>query len=436
MRADDVKDQDKLRDKAIEILKSNDRGGYTVPTARLYPYQWNWDAGFSALGWATFDEARAWRELDLLFQGLWEDGLLPHIVFHQQSPDYYPGPEVWGTDGKAALPTSGISQPPVSASVARWMLDRASDTELAEARAAALYPKLLTQHRWWHQARDPENTGLVCTYHPWETGRDNSAEWDQPFTAVPETDTVFQRRDTALVDSAERPHQSEYRRYIYLVELFRSLDYDPPALYAQSPFKIYDIGINSILVRADRDLLALSERFGSAADQSDLRARLEQASAGFSKLWNAELNCYNGYDLLADKRLELPVSAGFLPLYAGLPSSDRAQSMSRELGRWGDRTRYLVPSLAPDHPLFEPKRYWRGPVWSVVNYMIGLGLQEYGFGDLAERIRADTLALTDVGDFHEYFNPEDGSGCGGGVFSWTAAIALWLSARQNHEPKS
>ena len=35
---------------AINIIKNNDRGGYTVPTNRLYPYQWNWDSGFTALG--------------------------------------------------------------------------------------------------------------------------------------------------------------------------------------------------------------------------------------------------------------------------------------------------------------------------------------------------------------------------------------------------
>ena len=48
---------------AQAVLRDNDRGGYTVPTSGLYPYQWNWDAAFCALGWITFDEPRAWREL-------------------------------------------------------------------------------------------------------------------------------------------------------------------------------------------------------------------------------------------------------------------------------------------------------------------------------------------------------------------------------------
>ena len=35
---------------AIDVIKKNDRGGFTIPTNRLYPHQWNWDSGFTALG--------------------------------------------------------------------------------------------------------------------------------------------------------------------------------------------------------------------------------------------------------------------------------------------------------------------------------------------------------------------------------------------------
>ena len=48
--------QQALIQQAQEILRTNDRGGYTVPTARLYPYQWNWDSAFVALGFATSTE--------------------------------------------------------------------------------------------------------------------------------------------------------------------------------------------------------------------------------------------------------------------------------------------------------------------------------------------------------------------------------------------
>lgn len=55
-----------LDDQARAILRQNDRGGYTVPTHGLYPYQWNWDSAFAAWGFSTFDLPRAWDELDTL----------------------------------------------------------------------------------------------------------------------------------------------------------------------------------------------------------------------------------------------------------------------------------------------------------------------------------------------------------------------------------
>ena len=58
-------------DTARAILRGNDRGGYTVPTDGLYPYQWNWDSAFAAWGFASYDLDRAWTELDTLFSAQW-----------------------------------------------------------------------------------------------------------------------------------------------------------------------------------------------------------------------------------------------------------------------------------------------------------------------------------------------------------------------------
>ena len=79
-------------EEAIKTIKMNDRGGFTVPTNRLYPYQWNWDSGFTALGIWHFNKWRAWLEIMALLDAQWEDGMVPHIVFRQNDPDYFPGP--------------------------------------------------------------------------------------------------------------------------------------------------------------------------------------------------------------------------------------------------------------------------------------------------------------------------------------------------------
>jgi len=96
-----------LMQKAEGILALNDRGSYTVPTYGLYPFQWNWDSCLVALGQRHSNEPRAWLELHTLFDHQWDDGMVPHIVFHEPDDGYFPGPDVWAT-GKQ-VPTTGIT---------------------------------------------------------------------------------------------------------------------------------------------------------------------------------------------------------------------------------------------------------------------------------------------------------------------------------------
>jgi hypothetical protein len=412
---------------ARAVLRDNDRGGYTVPTTGLYPHQWNWDAAFCALGWITFDEPRAWRELERLLEGQWADGMVPHIVFHAPSDSYFPGPDVWRTPHVPA--TSGITQPAVLASAARLCLARAHDKALAEDRLAALYPRILAWHRWWIEARDPERSGLVGTLHPWESGMDNSPAWDTPFTRVSPTPTsAIRRKDLGHVDAAMRPSEDFYKRVIALIDLYASLDWQPQRMWAQTPFKVADIGLNAILHRANRDLKALAERFGTRAQEAEIAARLDIAAAAIDRLWNPAAAIYQSRDLINGARIDARTSAGLLPLWAGIVPAHRLRALCGTLEGWAERVRFLVPSTAPDDARFEPKRYWRGPIWGMMNMMIAEGLADAGADALARRIKADTARLV-TGGFREYFDPLTGSGLGGGQFSWTAAIALYWNLR-------
>ena len=417
---------DDLIEQARAILRRNDRGGYTVPTDRLYPFQWNWDSAFVAMGWATFDEPRGFTEVERLLEGQWDDGLVPHIVFHAPSDDYFPGPSVWGTHH--APPTSGITQPPVLATAVRHLLDTARDRAAAEARVAAIYPRLLRSHRWWHRARDPSHSGLVCVLHPWETGMDNSPAWDAALARVPtDTTTKVQRRDTTHVDAAMRPRAEEYQRFIHLVDLFRDADWQPERMLASSPFRVADIAANAILLRAERDLLRLAQRFGRAAsDAEEIAGRIARMQAAIERLWSARHGMYLSLDQISGAPIGIATSAGLLPLYAGAVGADRAQAMAATLQDWADNVRWLVPSTARSEPSFDPLRYWRGPVWAVVNWMIADGLATSGQSMMATELRHGTVNLIASGGFSEYFDPRDGRGIGGADFSWTAAVYLLL----------
>ena len=404
-----------MNESAREVLRGNDRGGYTVPTGGLYPYQWNWDSAFSALGLATFDRERAWQELETLFEAQWPDGMVPHIVFRAYRPNYFPGPSVWQAD-RGPIPSSGISQPPVVASVVRELSK--SDPE----RANGFIDAIDAWHEWWHRARDPEGAGVIAVTHPWESGRDNLPDWDLPGDAININGVgEYQRHDTKLVDSDMRPRKIDYDRYIALVHFGRERQWDTDRIARENPFFVADPGVTSILLRAEKDLCALADRAGRNTDR--IKARIARMENGIELLWNKEACAYVTLDMRTGFKSAWATSASFLPLYAGVRT--HADELISTLDVFASRVRYLVPSFDPRDERFDHIRYWRGPAWGMINFMIGRGLRDIGENGWAERIRSDTRDMIRNGGFSEYFSPIDGRGCGGGTFSWTAAI--WLA---------
>ena len=409
---------------ARRILRLNDRGGYTVPTAGLYPYQWNWDSAFAAYGFAAFDIDRAWTELETLMAGQWENGMVPHIQFHVADPGYFPGADVWGTEdapGKGAgrVASSGISQPAVAASFA-WRIYR-KDPGAGAARVRALFPRLVAFHRWFMAAR--AESGAVAISHPWEAGRDNAPDWDEAMAGVvPEGVAPYTRRDTGHVDPKMRPTKEDYDRYIWLVQFGRERGWDDAAIAAESPFRVADPTLTFTLMRACRDLGLLAEALGE--DRGEIDGWIARLEAGAETLWNPEIACYDARNLRTGQLSGCVSNASFLGWWGGLRDGQPVDTLHRIF----DAAPYSVPSHDPASPKFEGLRYWRGPVWGIMNMMVGVGLAEAGLVEEAARVRADTARLISERGFAEYFDPHDGTPAGGGTFTWTAAIWLgWAS---------
>ncbi|WP_170529896.1 amylo-alpha-1,6-glucosidase [Ruegeria arenilitoris] len=411
-----------LIEQARAVLARNDRGDYTVPTHGLYPFQWNWDSALSALGFSHFDEARAWREIETLFRHQWDDGMVPHIIFHEMNDGYFPGPDVWATG--RAVPTSGITQPAVAGFAVRRIHARAKNRALADAQARALLPKIHAWHQWFYTNRDPQGTGLVAIIHPWESGRDNSVDWDAALARVPtEGVAPFQRRDVAHANPAHRPTDEEYRRYIWLVQHFRGLGWDNSKLHDASPFRVVDPGFNAILIRSCLDLAALADDLGEAEIASASRAFAQAGIAAMDALWSETRGQYLCFDRATGALIDSPSIGGLLAAFCPIPEH-RAQAIAQRLDAIGAAVPYLVPSHDPAAPEFDGLRYWRGPVWLIVNYMIADGLKRAGQTRIVQRIVDDSLRLIEQSGFAEYYDPVTAEPCGGSSFTWTAAMVI------------
>lgn len=410
-------DHKKLDKHARKILRGNDRGGYTVPTSGLYPYQWNWDSGFAAWGFSTFDVKRAWFEIQTLFHGQWDNGMLPHIIFHKRADGYFPGPDVWGVP---RLPhTSGITQPPVVTTFMRSIYE--ADKEYGRAQLELLYARLVSWHRWFMKYRLVD--GMIAITHPWESGRDNAVDWDGAMANVDGSGVgPYERADTHHVNPEMRPKKEDYDRYLAMVQFGRECGWDEEAIAQGSPFRAADVGMTFIVLRACRDLLAIAAELNH--ETSEIRGWIKALEGGVKRHWNEERGHYDSIDLRTGEYSNSLSSASFLCWFAGIDDERMLAPLERIMGE----VTFGVPSNDPAAPSFNSLRYWRGPVWGIVNTMIGLGLAEKGHIELAEKMRRDTRKLIAEHGFYEYFCPHDGAPAGGKTFSWTAAIWLtWAS---------
>ena len=75
-------------------------------------------------------------------------------------------------------------------------------------------------------------------------------------------------------------------------------------------------------------------------------------------------------------------------------------------------------------PGFDRRRYWRGPVWANLNWLLARGLRGHGLIAQAAALERTTLSLIERAGMRDYFDPITGDGLGSDDFSWTAAVAV------------
>ncbi|WP_422771203.1 MGH1-like glycoside hydrolase domain-containing protein [Plantactinospora sp. WMMC1484] len=454
---------------AAAILDANWTGTHTVPSRTLYPHQWSWDAGFIGVGLAHVAPERAWQDLRSLFEAQWPDGRVPHIVFDPgvTERDYFPGPSFWtggtpyatdpaaqdgngagprravrapgggagwpGNEAGSGRPSSGIVQPPVHA-VGAWEVYRRAPGDAAAEELGWLYPRLVAQQEYLTTCRDVGGAGLAAIVHPWESGLDNSPAWDEALAAVPLAVEVlhrYTRRDIQVVSSDHRPTDDDYARYLSIALSYRDGGYRDAELGARHPFLVECPGFNALRGLAEVTLARIAEVVG--ADPAPHRARARDITRQLAeRLFDPATGMFHALDVRTGRRSAARCVNGLLPLV--LPELPVAQvaGLVAAIGsaRFGIDAGMPVPSYDRSAADFDPLRYWRGPVWFNINWLLRLGLRTHGREQLAETLRSALLHLVRHSGYYEYFHPGTGAGIGSPAFSWTAALTLDLLADQ------
>lgn len=122
----------------------------------------------------------------------------------------------------------------------------------------------------------------------------------------------------------------------------------------------------------------------------------------------------------AYEKIKVKTWAIFTPLFAKILSQEEAEKLvsNHLLNKNEFWTNFPIPTTSLDEPAFDPQGFWRGPTWIAINWFIYKGLLNYGFNDIAKKIKKSSLELLQKSGFREYFNPFTGEGWGAHNFTW------------------
>ena len=417
-----------LINKAQKTLLGNRRKGYTLPTNnKLYPAQWNWDSAFIALGYSYFNLNYALKEITTLLDGQWKDGMVPHILFHNPNTNYYPNYTAWNCGNK--IRSSGITQPPILATILKLILDKNKISNKQTIEIKKIVKKIIRFHEWFIKFRDPKKTGLVSILHPWESGYDNSPIWDEPMAKVTiEKNLKYKRADNKLIKPDQRPLNIDYDRYVSIKNNLRKKKYNPKEIFKSSLFNVVDVGFNSLFLKANKDLIQISNKFN--IETSKISNYVKVTEKNILKLYDKKKGIFFSKDIRNNKKIYIPSITNYFILFADLDNDFINNKLIKNLKNHNKNNKYFFSSIKPSHNSFEEKRYWRGPVWINCNWFIYQGLKNKDL-KFSNYVKKKTIKLLEKSKFYEYFSCKNGQPMGAKNFSWSASLYLDFKISSN-----
>lgn len=358
--------------------------GYTAPNNAVYPWQWLWDSCFHSLIWAELGEPeRALSELASLFGPQAPDGFVPHMNYVLDPPA---AQTLWDRDG-----ASSITQPPMYGHTVAELLRSGTAVPVQVQQQAADGLRHLLNVRQRDSA-----SGLVTLVHPWESGCDDSARWED-----------------AMTGGYDRPRWGEQKKG--LVHSIVRNEHGSPVVNAE--FAPASIGFNALIAWNVMEL----ESVGAAGPE--LVGQAKQLVAALAARWDDSLITW--------------VDAGTFAKGSG-----RARTTDALLGLLVDRTptrvaevtQQLLDPLAyggecgpagahRDEPSYLPLTYWRGPAWPQLSYLLWRAVDAAGDTDTAGTLAANLRRGAAQSELAEYWHPDTGEGGGACPQSW-AGLAL------------
>ncbi|MGI6814857.1 glycoside hydrolase [Bacteroides sp. KG123] len=379
LRTDMKPEYDRIAVKAVTTLISNwrtHRGGLLhegiVPSHAVDYFVgfWAWDSWRFSAGTAKFDPELAKNNIRAMFDYQQPDGMIIDCIYTDPAEN-----------------NARDSKPPLVC----WAVDEIFTQTGDTAFVAEMYPQLLSYYNWWYRKRDHNRNGM-CEYGStdgtleaaaWESGMDNAIRFDNA--------TMLKNEGA---DDAWSMDQESVDLNAYLALECRLL----------------------------KKFAGLLNTSFSGPDYGD------QVGDYF---FDKRINFFCDRRLKDGSFIEEPGCEAYTPLWTQIATQAQVDSMLPMLRDTAKFSTYIpFPTIAADNPKYDPRGYWRGPIWLDQTYFAIRGLRNYGYSKLADEYTLQVFdrlsGLKEGAPIHENYGTHNGECLKAPHFSWSSSHLLML----------
>lgn len=379
LRTDMTPEYDRIAVKAVTTLISNwrvRRGGLLhegiIPSHAVGYFVgfWAWDSWRFSAGTAKFDPELAKNNIRAMFDYQQPDGMIIDCIYTDPSEN-----------------NARDSKPPLVCWAVDEIFTHTGDTTFV----AEMYPQLLSYYKWWYKKRDHNQNGM-CEYGStdgtleaaaWESGMDNAIRFDN----------AVMLRNNGADDAWSMDQES--------------------------------VDLNAYLALECKLLKKFAGLLNTTFDGPDYTK--EVADYFFDK----NINFFCDRRLKDGSFIEEPGCEAYTPLWTKIATQEQVDSMLPILQDTAKFSTYIpFPTIAADNPKYNPRGYWRGPIWLDQTYFAIRGLRNYGYNKLADEYTLQVFdrlsGLKEGAPIHENYGTHTGERLKAPHFSWSSSHLLML----------
>ena len=379
LRKDMKPEYDRIAVKAVVTLISNwrtHRGGLLhegiVPSHAAYYFVgfWAWDTWRFSAALAKFNPKLAKDNIRAMFDYQQPDGMIIDCIYTDPAEN-----------------NARDSKPPLVS----WAVDEIFTHTNDTAFISEMYPQLMAYYKWWYNKRDHNRNGM-CEYGStdgtleaaaWESGMDNAIRFDD----------AKMLKNNGAEDAWSMDQES--------------------------------VDLNAYLALECKLLKKFASILGVTFDGPDYSSQV--ADYFFDK----EKGFFFDRRLKDGSFIQEPGCEAYTPLWTEVATADQVKAMLPLLTDTAKFSTYIpFPTVAADIPKYNPRGYWRGPIWLDQTYFAIRGLRNYGYNKMADEYTLQVFdrlqGLKEGAPIHENYGTHTGELLKAPHFSWSSSHLLML----------